>query len=181
MSALPSHVKGIETDMIRMSGKKLILTLFYLYGGWALITLAFLALPALAAGIFIDLRWLIVFLMLLFLVTPMLMVFLYFYHGLRQSTASNIVEHKLLFTQTGITFRLFEKVEEEEYTEEESKEKWHVRSEKLYPYDQVANYKTSSDGVLLMLTAPEKGFIWLPYTAFSHPSLFQEAIACLKK
>lgn len=164
-----------------MSGKKLILTLFYLYGGWASITLAFLALPALAAGIFIDLRWLIVFLMILFLVTPMLMVFLYFYHGLRQSTASNIVEHKLLFTQTGIIFRLFEKAEDEENSEEEKREKWSVRSEKFYAYDQVTNYKTAYDGVLLMLTAPEKGFIWLPYNAFHKPSLFQEAINCLKK
>lgn len=175
MSSLPSSSYPVETEMIRMSGKKLTLTLFYLYGSWAMITLILLAVPALAAGIFIDLRWLIVFLMLLFLVTPMLMVFLYFYHGFRQSTASNIVEHKLIFSEKGISFRIFEKIEDEEG------EKWTLRYEKLYSSDIVNGFKTSSDGVLIMLTAPEKGFIWLPYNAFGDKKTFQTAIGNLKK
>ncbi len=108
---LPASVAA--TDVICMSRSRLIATMFYLYGWLPLTVLGVLAIGALVAGIVIDVRWAIVFLMVVFIVTPLLMSFLYFFHGLRPTTASNVVPHILLFGNDEFTIRILEEKKEE--------------------------------------------------------------------
>ena len=112
--ATPLPESVLTTGIICMSRSKLIATLFYLYGWLPLTILSILAVVALIAGIIIDVRWAIVFLMVVFIVIPLLMSFLYFFHGLRPTTAANVVPHTLIFTDNGITVRILEEEKEEE-------------------------------------------------------------------
>lgn len=112
--ATPLSDSLLTTEIICMSRSKLITTLFYLYGWLPLTILGILAVVALIAGIVIDVRWAIVFLMVVFIVTPLLMSFLYFFHGLRPTTAANVVPHTLLFTNDRLTIRILEEKKKEE-------------------------------------------------------------------
>ncbi|MDE6336121.1 MAG: hypothetical protein K2L34_06090, partial [Muribaculaceae bacterium] len=112
--ATPLPDSMLATEIICMSRSKLITTLFYLYGWLPITILGILAIVALIAGIAIDVRWAIIFLMVVFIITPLLMSFLYFFHGLRPTTAANVVPHTLIFTNNGITIRILEEKKEEE-------------------------------------------------------------------
>ncbi|MDE6794513.1 MAG: hypothetical protein K2J63_04325 [Muribaculaceae bacterium] len=112
--ATPLPDSMLATGIICMSRSKLITTLFYLYGWLPITILGILAIVALIAGIAIDVRWAIIFLMVVFIITPLLMSFLYFFHGLRPTTAANVVPHTLIFTNNGITIRILEEKKEEE-------------------------------------------------------------------
>lgn len=117
--ATPPSDPMLTTEIICMSRSRLIATMFYLYGCLPLTVLSVMAVGALIAGIIIDVRWAIVFLMVVFIVTPLLMGFLYFFHGLRQTTASNVVPHTLLFTDNRFTIRILEEKKKEDPDSEE--------------------------------------------------------------
>lgn len=165
----------LETRLFKMGRSRLITTLLYLYCGWAIMTLVVVAISALLAGIFVDLRWAVVFLMILFLIAPFLMVFLYFYHGLRPSTALNVVEHYLIFKDEGIIIRLLDKIEPEDNDSVENT-KWTVRYEHFYPFRMIDSCISGSNGYIIRLRKPESGFIWLQYDAFKEPSDLNRAL-----
>ncbi len=110
---IPLSDSVAATEVICMNRSRLIATMFYLYGWLTLTVLGVLAVGALVAGIVIDVRWAIVFLMVVFIVTPLLMSFLYFFHGLRPTTAANVVPHILLFGNDEFTIRILEKEKED--------------------------------------------------------------------
>ena len=149
-----------RSDILRMSPRKMVSTMIYLYGTVPVATVAALAVPALALGIFLDIRWLVVFLMIIFLLVPMAMSFLYFYHGLRPSTASNTSLHRLHFDNDGIKVSIVD-IEHSEKGDDE-----HVIVTRSYPFSSVRSVMTSGDGVIILLATPYKGFLWLPYDAF---------------
>lgn len=115
---MPEPSLRFTSDIFRVSHRQLIATMLLLYSGPVLMILSALALPALLAGIFLDLRWLVVFMMIVFLLTPMLLTFLYFFHGLRMSTSSNVVPHSLAVSDQGITVTLYDRVDLKDGSEE---------------------------------------------------------------
>lgn len=174
----------METDLIRMPRMRLNTTLLYLYGWMPIASVALLAIPALIAGIFHDIRWLIIFLMICFILSPMLMAFLYFYHGMRPSTSSNVALHRLSFTPEGITVTVYaEETPNDEASHETTPKPLHSA---LYPYSAVKELSTGPNAVIIRLSPPYNGFLWLPYNAFaagSHESgkeLFSEALRLIR-
>lgn len=191
----------INSEIFSISHRRLAATLILLYGSPALITISVLAFPALLAGIFLDLRWIVIFLMVIFLFTPMFLTFLYFFHGLRMSTSSNVVPHSLDITGSGIKVCLYDRVKMEEAEENEGKEKeekrkvegkneskdkeqkfdYFYRSEKFYPVELFSDIKVASQGQLIQLRAPEKGFIWLSPEGFTSRDDYGKAIRLIRK
>ncbi len=127
--------------------------------------------PVLLLGIFHDLRWIIVFFMLICLVLPMLTFFLYFYHGMRASTVTNIVPHSLRIDDEGITVTLFDLSEDEDGVTRHN-----FRSERQFPFRLFKRYITGYSCVILPLKSPEKGFLWLPLSAFADNDEFIHAV-----
>lgn len=158
-------------------------TLLYLYGWVPIASVALLAIPALIAGIFHDIRWLIIFLMICFILSPMLMAFLYFYHGMRPSTSSNVALHRLSFTPEGITVTVYaEETPNDEVSHEEASHETQPKPlhSALYPYSAVKELSTGPNAVIIRLSPPYNGFLWLPYNAFANQELFTEALRLIR-
>ncbi|MCM1428174.1 MAG: hypothetical protein NC097_00055 [Clostridium sp.] len=99
------------------------------YAFWPIISL-FTAVVALTViGIFVDLRWLIVGLALLFLVAPMLMAFLYIFYALRPFTAYNILPHTIASHPEGLLLTIRRTFPQEENEKKKGEEKGKAKEE----------------------------------------------------
>lgn len=125
--------RPMQTKMLRMPRMRLNTTLLYLYGWVPIASLALLAIPALMAGIFHDIRWLIVFLMICFIFSPMLMAFLYFYHGMRPSTSSNAALHRFSFEPDGIKITVYSERDDIRVGEDREKDKKNLPEGEVKP------------------------------------------------
>lgn len=97
----------IDTGIFKMNGKSFALEMISTYGKKWIALLLVLSLPALAAGIFHDLRWIVVFFMIICLVAPLMLSFLYFYYGLSPLASFNVASHSLKFIENGIFVTVF--------------------------------------------------------------------------
>lgn len=205
--------KNMETSYILMPRGRLAVTLLMLYGKWILIILFLLTIICLTAGIFLDVRWVIIALMLVFIATPAILCYLYFFHGLRRSTSINSICHTFVFSHQGIKARIFHdkhSLHEEENDQmndqkEQNKsedDRWPEVSNEYpdmvttkdenhqkelveiycitFPYTSIEKCIAGSHGYILKIKAPEKGFIWLPYTSFPTQTEWNEAVQLLR-
>lgn len=155
----------MQTELFRMSGKDFIGIVAGLYSLPWLLPFALFLMSALLAGVLIDLRWMIVFLMLLFIVLPMLISFFYFNYGMREVTVYNSVEHRLLFGEERLSFSV-RKGEEEEVVKE-------------IEYSDFGRYFTGKNCVVVPLKEKVRGFVWIPVDAFSSFEKFRESVELL--
>lgn len=111
-----------ETNEIRMSSGRFLSELIFRYAGVWMLTLCIISVIGLALGIVVDLRWFVAGLMLIFVVLPMLISFLYYYYGLRKECYVNTLRHKIRMEEEGlvITMRFRQNNDEEQNNEEES-------------------------------------------------------------
>lgn len=188
----------ISDNEICMERGRLMATLFYLHARPLILILSLLALALLAAGIFIDIRWAIVFLMIVFIVAPMAMSFLYFYHGLKPATAANVVPHYITFTPEGFSLDIIEREadpkwnddteqepesgeEDKNDQESEVKEKeTKIRYTIPYPYPSIKQCRPGRDGYIITFDDSAAGFVWIPYTLLAGQADMKNIIASLK-
>ncbi len=131
---------------------------------WIGVAVVLLLLTATMA-IFLDLRWLVVCLMILFLLIPMATAFFYFNHGLREVTVLNTLPHKLRFIPRGIVLT--------QYEGEEEIKSW------LLPYSDLDRFFTAKDCVMVPMKDRKRGFIWIPEEGFAERTVFIGAIEML--
>jgi hypothetical protein len=108
-----------------------------------------LALPVATCAvlaIWVDVRFVIVAMMALFIVLPMILALLYFYYGLSQEARWSIMEKAVILDDKGITL---------EFTDERMKT--HV-----IPRDNVRNIIEKDDVVMLMLGGKGYTCLMLP-------------------
>lgn len=166
----------MEENTVCMPRSRLLATLILLYG-WPWIgalSVAFFA--TVAIGIFIDLRWVVISMMLIFLIAPLLIAYLYFYHGLKQMTAINVVPHILTLSDADIIVDIPAKDIQTDRSTDNSTDiptrededckaaQWRRL---LFPYSSFQGLLTASSGYLLMATNKENGFLWIPYTSIA--------------
>ncbi len=166
----------IDTGIFKMNGKSFALEMISTYGKKWIALLLVLSLPALAAGIFHDLRWIVVFFMIICLVAPLMLSFLYFYYGLSPLASFNVASHSLKFIENGILVTVFNIVADPD-NEESSKYQDHYST--LIPYNRFSSYTSGTSSVTLLPRSPEKGFLWVPCDAFKSNQDFQDAIFML--
>lgn len=148
----------IPKNLVSMTRSQLTSHLLQLYG-WGPAAVALIAmLPALVAGIIFDIRWLIVFFLIMCLAVPMIMAFLFFYHGLRPSTSSNILPHTVEIGEVGITVSSYRKINDSDSLE--------FIVAHTYPFSSIRRLMTNPDGITVLLLPPDKGFLWIPLEAF---------------
>ena len=120
-----------------------------------MLSLSLLAVAGLVLGIVVDLRWLVGSLMLVCIVLPSLLLFLYYYFGLRREAFVNTVPHTLTPTEQGlqVTLKLDPETERQEF----------------FHYSDMRPMQIGPNSVTIPLKAPAKGFIWIPANAFENP------------
>lgn len=166
-----------ETEIYKMKAGKFAGSLAMIYAkGW-IVAIVLLAVAALLAGIFFDLRWGVVFLMIVFLVAPMILAFLYIFHGMRPLTALNVAPHKITFGKQNIAVTACHS-----HTDPETGEAVMTEIQtKSIPHGLLQGFITGQDYLFLLYNSPEKGFLWLPLSAFSDPKDFETAIKAISK
>lgn len=160
-----------ETVVFRMGRKEFAAQMVWMYGKSWILIFALLLVPALIAGIFFDIRWIIVFFMLLFLVAPMLLTMFYLYHGLRPVSASNAVDHKLTFLPEGVRVTLYNR-----RRDDSGEEKMEKGIERSIPYSDMKGYTVGLSSVVIPIDGKDKGFLWVPEEAFPDAKAFESAI-----
>ncbi len=183
-----------DFELISMNRSRLLATLLLLYGWRWLLVLTLAVLVTMFIGILVDVRWAIISLMLIFIATPLLMAYLFFYHGLKPITAINVVPHELAIEEKGVTVIIPEQIfteqkgrDKSEYQKRDDREteqkckidskgvsgihnnEISVKREKriiFYLYSDFRSHYTGNTGFLLMARDITKGFLWLPYSSF---------------
>ncbi len=163
-------------QIFRISRGEFFLIMMSRYGrGWGLAA-ALLVVAGIIASILVDLRWLIVALMILFIVTPGIAALLYFSKGLKKECYINILPHTVLFEQDGLLIETFREVRnnieetefdiepgagKEELAIDEGKREieYELVGEIVVPYSELGRYELGVN----FLTFPWKsGFVRIP-------------------
>lgn len=167
----------MESKVYRMRGASFAVEMMFRYSGIWLLGLFVLALLGIILGVTVDLRILVVGLMVIFVVFPMVLAFLYYYFGLRKECFINTIPHSLLITDDGLTVRMFfypdNKGQDGDVVEESSDNNESSDTdvipqirEEFFSYSQMLPYRIGSKSVTIPLRSPAKGFIWIPADAF---------------
>lgn len=164
----------ISTTSFRIANKKFAVEMFRRYGAvWVWISVSMVAV-ATALAIFHDSRWVIVVLMIVFLVAPAVLAWLYFYHGLKPVSAVNVVEHRVAFGSDGMAIIVYPKPA----VEEDGAPQDTYRTEQLLNigYDRVAGIEVGLSSVSLPVDKGRGGFLCVPAAAFEAEEDFKEAM-----
>lgn len=157
--------------------------MFRLWGGKAVVILSLLLAVSLVLGIWSDLRFFIITLMVIFIVCSMILGFMYYYYGLGERCYFNVTEHTVSLTDKGIRIDMFfpEFQEEgEENAEANDKEKEERCIEKYFDYCLLHRFIVRRDSVIFPLGDKRiDGFLWLPESAFETPEEFASAVKLL--
>lgn len=164
---------AIRTDIFKMKRLDFAIEMVAIYGKPWLITECLLLLASLTAAVFIDLRWAVVFLMLLFIITPAMFAFLYYFHGLKQGCVANVIDHRITFEENGLVVTLFKKCEG---ADESAEAQYIPASSFSIEYSSFPRYNTGMNSVTLPFGNKHKEFLWIPISAFSTPVVFNKAM-----
>ena len=97
----------LTTTRFRISNFKFALLLFRLLAGWWLLPLIIIFITAIILSVAVDLAYAIVALMVLLILTPSLMAFLYIYYGLAPNCWMNIIDKELYLSSSGIEIKMY--------------------------------------------------------------------------
>ncbi|MDE6753434.1 MAG: hypothetical protein K2J82_02360 [Muribaculaceae bacterium] len=157
----------IMTDIFRMSGSTFIRLMIGRYGLPWISTAVFLSLGILILAFTVDIRWLIVFLMILFLFIPLVAAFFYFQQGLKEITVLNTISHRLIFRQDEMKIECYNDPED-------------VPSFiKTLPYSDFSRYLIGGNYLMVPLKDSRRGFVWIPANAFSQNEMLKKAVDML--
>ena len=163
-----------ESRVFRMGAANFISHLIFTYAGPWLLALSATAVAGVAFGIAVDIRWFIVGMMMVFLVIPMLMGFMYYYYGLRRGCLVNSVTHAVVVDDKGITVRmLFPDGMETADKENADGERRYVERPEFFPYSDMKPYRIGMKSVVIPLQGKDPGFLWIPFDAFGETAVLE--------
>lgn len=165
---------------IKMGRREFCAVMFKLWGGKAVTILSLLLAVSLVLGIWLDLRFFIITLMVIFIVSPMILGFMYYYYGLGERCYFNVTKHAVEFSEQGIKISMyFPEVAEPDSEETERSEKCVVKN---ISYAFLHRYNVRRNSVIFPVGQKRiDGFIWLPETAFDSSEEFVSAVKFLSK
>lgn len=172
---------------------------------WGIFGLAIVVVLILISIALADIRWAIVSAMVIFIIIPMSMAFLYIYYALKPNVVFNVLPHTVETTSTGVEITLYEKIEptpeegdqggegEKEDTEngtaedkikekstdglENDETKYRELSKKQYDYSQIGRYELGMNSVIFHLK-PE-GYMIVPQKAFERQEDFVKMVSII--
>ena len=162
----------VSTELFKMKGGTFAIRMLSLYGKpWIIASVTILT-AAILAAVFIDLRWGIIALMLIFIVTPGAFAFLYYYHAFLPVSVLNVIAHRIVFLNDKMIICTYPGSDDEATGENKEQEPTCLPID----YADISGYHTGVDSVTIQLNDKSKGFIWLPISAFPESRLFMESM-----
>ncbi len=158
-----------ETGWFKMKSSSFILTIIGLYGKWWIIAITFVFFIALALGLAIDIRFLIISLMILFLITPMAIAMIFIVYGFRKDCSFNVANHRLHIEGENLEVEIGEDTSEDK--DDEEMKIVALCSTVSFPLSSLLNYQVNKNYVIVRLRDKKKGFIYIPLDAFEGDSI----------
>lgn len=176
MNAAPTN-KEIVSEPFRMGGAAFAKTMIFRYAAVWVVSLMVIAQVGVAFGIAVDIRWMIVGFMIVFIVIPALLMFFYYSYGLKRECYVNAVNHRIITGDKGVTARIIvpaitETDEEGNTTETEERTR-----DEFFPYESMTEVRRNIKSFTVTLGKPHRGFIWIPETAYPNPEDLERAYA----
>lgn len=148
---------------------------------WGLAPLAaplLLSVAGIITGCLVDISYFMIPAMAVFIIVPMLLAFLYYYHGLSRNCYFNVVDHNLGLGENGVEISMFFSTPDgdggaDADTEGRKCIRFNIE------YCQIQKYKVSGDSVIFPVGKPMNGFIWLPVSAFEDMETFGQVVGNL--
>lgn len=166
------------TTVFRVGRAKMMLNLAMQRGAPVICILALLILAGIILALTVDIRWGILALMIVFIVTPMVMAFLYFYYGLRPESFVNVMPHKVFFLPgEAVVTLLIPEDEPEQEKEQEKGEPAYRTVEYRFTLQRESPFTLSTDTLTLHTT---NGAIPVPLSAFPTPETLTAAMTLAK-
>lgn len=175
----------MESRQFRMGGMQFVAEMIFRYAGKLMLFLSATAVLGIVLGVTVDFTWFFAALMIVFIVLPLLVAFLYYYIGLRRECFINTTIHTLNVCSQGIGVRMMfpvgdDQQDNDQELDEESQscfesERYNIREE-FFPYSQMESVRIGVKSVVIPFRSPLKGFIWIPADAFSTPEALGEVL-----
>ncbi len=183
----------INTEVYKMSRKGFARQMIKQYGRKWLVAYALLVISSVIVAFFVDYRFFLLSLIIVFIMIPMQMAFLYYYYGLNRECFMNIVPHKLSIFGEGILVTMFfppydeeasDNLSDKNETGEQNEHKWEYdgwkESEFMIKFGSLDRYVVGKDSVIIPIIGRPGGFIWLPERAFPETAVFADFMSNLK-
>lgn len=188
----------ILTEPFITGRSQIIKELFAHYGRILISVICIIGLGLLIASIFWGYRFLILFLIWFFLVSPFALTFIYISEGLRPVTAINSSLHTVAIGKEKISISVFENHVKKNQNNKKDAYDWkEPKKEDLITPKENPDLKTPihtfsvsaqnikeldfrPKGFILSLKDEDKGLLWLPYSSFKSNGDASEAINRLR-
>lgn len=171
----------MESKEYRMGSGRFASELLFRYGGWWLLLLSMTAVAGIVLGICMDLRWMVVGLMTVFVVIPMALAFLYYYYGFRRECFVNTIPHKIDVSADGITVLL--RISAPERTESADPDSFSENVDagpqyrrEFFPFSAMSSYRIGNNSVIIPFRSPAKGFLWIPADAYDDEKILADTL-----
>lgn len=168
-SDIEGGAEAVESGIFRMGGGAFATALVRNFGRRWIIAFAVIVIASVLPGIFIDVRFLIIALMVVLIVSPMMLVFLYYSYGLRKECFVNIIPHTVSVEEDSVKVKIYTDRDSEDENE------WKYR-EIFFPKGDFGKYRVDGDAVEFELGKPKRGFLWLPLSAYEDPCVYRATV-----
>lgn len=149
----------------------------HLLGGVAMPAVAcifVLLTAAIVLTVIFDIRFLIVALMIIFIVTPMILSLVYFNYGLRPEYSFNVLPHRLTITPDGLRYDIYVESSSDDENDKEPQALQKQRQLLLHyskhiSYSSLRPYTVYSDSISIPIRDNREkniGMVWIPESAF---------------
>lgn len=160
-----------QTRVFRMGSGRFAMELIFRYSWIWMLGLSVLSVAGIVLGITVNLRWLVVGLLVICVVIPMVLAFLYYYYGLQRGCFVNTIPHRIVVSEDGLIARLV-------IRDSEAPEEVRVRDE-FFPFNRMRPFVVGNDSAVIPLKSPAKGFIWIPADAFNDENHLSDLLKTL--
>ena len=171
------------SKVIKMDARSFVMELVFRYAWIWILGLSVVAVMGIALGITVDLRWLVVGLLIVCVVAPTLLAFLYYYYGLQRGCFVNTLPHRIVIADDGLIARLVipvsdKKEHDDGDNEDNTADKYRIRDE-FFPFDKMHRFVIGNNSAIIPLKSDLKGFLWIPANAFNDESHLSDLLKLL--
>lgn len=161
----------IETAEFKVSQGRLLCSALHMKWGIGLtLVLGLLFLCGTLCGIFIDIRWLIIALMVLFVAAPGMMAILYLNYALSPRCLTEVYPHKVFFTEEGIEVDALVPAWPRDEEEEQNEQREPAIPKRIgfkASFTEVSRVRAGLKGLVLELRGTPPGIVHVPYDVLS--------------
>ncbi|MFI3240645.1 MAG: YcxB family protein [Bacteroidales bacterium] len=135
----------------------------------------------------VRIEFALVALMIIFLVIPMGLLYLFSYYALLPEVCTAVLLKTATFSDEGVFYTYFRKPKKEENTDEvevidttDEVEEWEVSHTALFKWEQFSRYERRKDMILLVFNDSRYKFLAIPYSAFTDLPQFNSILELIK-